>query len=134
MVKHRPIPVTGLRLENYKAPMEQPPIAYPYGLANVASKYARCVPHLFMDHAELDHVSDLYLLDLPDFDHLTPVVNMAQIKPIHGDSLSTIPEESTRSSTGSVTDSTRTLVHTMTTYEGFLEFSPGFDGAIFNIS
>jgi hypothetical protein len=50
------------------------------------------VPHLFVDPAECDHVSDLFLLELPEINHPAPVVNMVDIRQIGGDSLSTIPE------------------------------------------
>jgi hypothetical protein len=58
------------------------------------------VPHLFVDPAERDHVSDLSLLELSEISHPAPVVNMVDIRQIGGDSLSTFQEESTES-TGS---------------------------------
>jgi hypothetical protein len=55
------------------------------------------VPHLFVDPTERDHISDLFLLELPEIDYPTPVINMVDIRQIGGDSLSTISEESTGS-------------------------------------
>jgi hypothetical protein len=63
----------------------------------MASEYMVCIPHLFVDLAERDRVSDLFLLELPEIDYPAPVVNMVDIRQIGGDSLSTIPEESTGS-------------------------------------
>jgi hypothetical protein len=60
--------------------MEHPSTVYPYGLANMTSKYKVHVPHLFMDPAEHDHVSDLFLLELPEMGHLAPFVNIVDIR------------------------------------------------------
>lgn len=103
--------------------MELPPIAFPFGLANVASTYVDHVPHLFMDPIERDHVSDLYLIDLPKADRLAPIVNMIIIE-LHDASLSTVLEESSRS-----THSAMVLDD-----EEYPRFPPGFGGMIFNIS
>jgi hypothetical protein len=51
------------------------------------------VPHLFVDPAERDHVSDLSLLELPEIGHPAPVVNMVDIRQIGGDLLPYILEE-----------------------------------------
>jgi hypothetical protein len=75
------------------------------------------VPHLFVDPAEHDHVSDLFLLELPEIGHPAPVVNMVDIRQIGGDSLSTIPEGSTRS-----TGSTQTHIVTNPYEEELLAF------------
>jgi hypothetical protein len=61
---------------------EHSPNTYPYGLVNVTSEYAARVPHLFVDPVECDHVSDLYLIDLPEPDHPAPTVNMVDIRQI----------------------------------------------------
>jgi hypothetical protein len=114
---------------DYEALTEHPSTVYPYRLANTASEYMVRVPHLFMDPAERDHVSDLFLLELPKIDHLTPVVHMVDIRQIGGDSLSTILEEST-GSTGST--QTHTIINPYE--EEFPAFPPGFRGAIFAIS
>jgi hypothetical protein len=58
------------------------------------------ITHLFMDPTKRDHVLDLSLLELRGIGHPAPVINMVDIRQIGGDSLSTIQEESTRS-TGS---------------------------------
>jgi hypothetical protein len=88
-----------------------------------------CVPHLFVDPTKRDHVSDLFLLELPEIGPLAPVVNLVDIRQIGGDSLSTTQEESTGS-----TSSTRTHVVTNPYEEEFPAFPPGFRGAIFTIS
>lgn len=79
-VRYRPFPVTGLRLGDYEALMEESRSAYPYGLANAASTYMDCIPHLFVDPAERGHVNDLYFINLPEADHPAPIVNMVEIK------------------------------------------------------
>jgi hypothetical protein len=96
----RPALATGLRLADYEVLIEHPSTVYPYGLANMVSEYMVCFPHLFVDPAERDHVSNLSLLELPEIGHPAPIINMVNIRQIGGDLLSTIREESTRS-TGS---------------------------------
>jgi hypothetical protein len=102
--------------------MEHPFTIYPYRLANTTSEYMVRVSHLFMDPAERDHVSDLFLLELPEIDHPAPIVNKVDIRQISGDSLSTIWEESVRS-TGSA------QTHTITNpyEEEFLVFPPALE-------
>jgi hypothetical protein len=51
-----------------------------YELIDAASEYTAHIPHLFMDPAERDHVSELYLLDLPKPDHPTPTINVVEIR------------------------------------------------------
>jgi hypothetical protein len=53
---------------------------YPYRLVNMASEYTACIPHLFMDPAERDHILDLYLIDLPEPNHPAPTVNAVEIR------------------------------------------------------
>jgi hypothetical protein len=48
----------------------------------MASEYATCIPHMFVDPAERDHVLDLCLIDLPELDHPVPTVNMVDIRQI----------------------------------------------------
>jgi hypothetical protein len=79
-VCYRPALATGLRSADYEALTEHPSTIYPYRLANVASEYMVWVPHLFVDPAERDHVSDLFLLELPEINHPTSIVNMADIR------------------------------------------------------
>jgi hypothetical protein len=86
-----------------------------------------CVPHLFVDPAESDHVLDLFLLELPKIGHPAPVVNMVDIRQIGGDLLSTIREESTRS-----TGSTHAITNPYE--EEYPAFPLGFRGVIFAIS
>jgi hypothetical protein len=90
--------------------MEHSTNTYPYGLVNMASKYTARIPHLFTDPVERDHVSDLCLIDLPELDHPVPTVNVVEIRQIGEDSLSTILEESTRSTEAHGTSYTRTLI------------------------
>jgi hypothetical protein len=68
---------------------EHPSAIYPYGLANAVSVYMVCVSHLFVDPTESDHVSDLFLLELPKIGHPAPIINLVDIRQIGGDSLST---------------------------------------------
>lgn len=75
-VQRRPLPATSLRLADYEALTEELSSPYPFGLMNAMSTYQDRIPHLFMDHVERDHVSDLYLIDLPEADRPVPVVNM----------------------------------------------------------
>jgi hypothetical protein len=65
---------------NYEALTEHLSTVYPYGLANAASEYMVHVPLLFVDPAERDHISDLFLLELPEIDHPAPVVNMVEMR------------------------------------------------------
>jgi hypothetical protein len=96
---------------------------------NAVSKYTARIPHLFVDPAERDHVSDLYLLDLPKPDHPASTVNVVEIRQIGEDSLSTIPEESTGSHG---TNYTHTLIDPYG--EDFSAFPPSFRGAVFAVS
>jgi hypothetical protein len=112
--------------------MEHSSDTNPYGLVNVASEYTARIPHLFMDPTERDHVSDLYLLDLPELDHPTSTVNMVEIRQIGEDSLSTISKESTRSTGPCGTTYTHTLIDPYG--QEFLAFPLSFRGAVFTIS
>jgi hypothetical protein len=100
-------------------------------LVNAASEYAARIPHLFVDPAECDHVSDLYLIDLSEPDHHAPTVNIVDIRQIKQDSLSTILEEGTGSTDSHGTNYT----HLIDSYgQEFPAFPPGFGGAIFAVS
>jgi hypothetical protein len=99
---------------------------------NTASEYAAHIPHLFVDHTERDHVSDLCLINLPKLDHPAPTVNMVDIWQIGQDSLSTIPEEGTGSTNSHGTNYTCTLIDQYG--QEFLAFPPGFGGAVFAVS
>jgi hypothetical protein len=81
-IRYRPVPATSLRSRDYKALTEHSPNTYPYRLVNVASEYAARIPHLFVDPAERDHISDLYLINLPEPNHPVPTVNMVDIRQI----------------------------------------------------
>ena len=90
----RPLPVTGLRLANYEASMENMSRTYPFGLVGVGSAYQNAIHHLFIDHAESDCVDDLYKIDLPEADQPAPMVNMVAIRQVPDDSLHNILDES----------------------------------------
>jgi hypothetical protein len=90
--------------------MEYSPNTYPYGLVNVESKYATCIPHVFMDLVERNHVSGLCLIDLPEPEHPAPTINVVDIRQIQENSLSTILEESTRSTECHGTSYTHTFI------------------------
>jgi hypothetical protein len=109
-VHYRPVPVTGLRSVDYEALMEHSSNTYPYVLVNAAYEYTACIPHVFVDPAERDHVSDLCLIDLPEPNHPAPTVNVVEIRQIREDSLSTIPKESTRSTESHGTNCICTLI------------------------
>jgi hypothetical protein len=99
---------------------------------NAASEYAARIPHLFVDPAECDHVSDLYLIDLSKPDQPASAVNMVDIMQIGHDSLSTIPKEGTGSTESHGTSYTRTLIDPYR--QEFLAFPPGFGGTVFAVS
>jgi hypothetical protein len=101
-------------------------------LVNAAFEYAVRIPHLFVDPAKRDHVSDLCLIDLPEPNHPVPTVNMVDIRQIAQDSLSTIPEEGTGSTDSHGTNHTRTLIDSYG--QEFPAFPPGFEGVVFAIS
>ena len=66
MAWRQPLPATSLCLANYKAPMEDPPKPYPFGLEGAGSTYQNDILHLIVDHVERDHVIDLYMIDPTD--------------------------------------------------------------------
>ena len=76
----RPLLDTGLHLADYEALMENTPRPYPFGLVGTGSAYQNAVHHLFIDHAESDHIDDLYMIDLPKAGQPAPVVNMVSIR------------------------------------------------------
>ena len=94
IVRHQPLPSTGLRLDEYEAPMENMLRHYPFGLVSATSTYQDTVHHLCIDYAERDHVNDLYKIDLPKADQSTPGVNMVAIHQLLDDSLHNILDES----------------------------------------
>jgi hypothetical protein len=53
---------------DYEAWIENLPKSYPFGLESVGSAYQDAIHHLFIDHAERSHVSDLYAIDPADSD------------------------------------------------------------------
>ena len=62
-VRRRPLPATGLRLADYEAPMEDPPKPYLFGLEGAGPAYQNAIHHLFVDHIERDHVTNLYRIN-----------------------------------------------------------------------
>jgi len=72
--------------------MENPSMPYPFGMEGVGSAYQNTVHHLFVDHIERDHVTDLYMIDPNDFGQPTPVINMVAIRQLSDDS--SLPIES----------------------------------------
>jgi hypothetical protein len=88
--------------------------------------------HLFMDPAERDHILDLYMIDLPKPNHPAPTVNVVEIRQIRADSLSTISEESIRSTESHRTNYTRSFIDPYG--QEFLTFPPNFGGAVFAVS
>jgi hypothetical protein len=112
--------------------MECSPNTYPYGLANVASKYVARIPRLFVDLAECNHVLGLYLIDLSEPDHPAPTINVVEIRQIKEDSLSTIPEESIGSTESHGTSYICTLIDPYG--QEFPAFPPSFKGAVFTVS
>ena len=59
--------------------MEDPPKPYPFGLEGAGSAYQNAIHHLFIDHVECDHVTDLYMIDPTNFGQPAPVVNMVAV-------------------------------------------------------
>ena len=66
--------------------MENPPKPYPFGLEGAGSAYQNAIHHLFVDHIERDHVTNLYMIDPTDFGQPAPVVNMVAIHQLLDDS------------------------------------------------
>ena len=48
--------------------------------------YQNAIHHLFIDHVERDHVTNLYMIDPTDSGQPTPVVNMVAIRQLSDDS------------------------------------------------
>ena len=65
---------------------------YPFGLVAMGSVYQDTVHHLFIDHIERNHITDLYMIDPTDFGQPTAVVNMVAIHQLSDDS--PLPTES----------------------------------------
>jgi len=130
MVRRRPLPATGLRLDDYEASMENPLRPYPFGLEGARFAYQNAMHHLFADHVERNHVIDLYVIDPTDFGQPAPVVNMVAIRqlsedsPLLTESLHHVLDESPNDSSEG---STRTL-------SSYPTFPLGFGGMIFHIS
>jgi hypothetical protein len=83
--RRRPLPVTGLRLADYEARTENLPKPHPFGLESVGSAYQNAIHHLFIDHVERSHVSDLYAIDPANPDQPAPMINMVAIRQLTDD-------------------------------------------------
>ena len=59
--------------------MEDPPKPYLFGLEGAGPAYQNAIHHLFVDHIERDHVTDLYMIDPTNSDQPTLVVNMVAV-------------------------------------------------------
>ena len=81
-------------MADYEALMENMMRPYPFWLVGVGSEYQDTIHQLFIDHAERDHINDLYMIDLPEAGQPAPVVNMVSIHQLPEDSLHNILEES----------------------------------------
>jgi hypothetical protein len=114
-------------LANYEALIEHPSTVYPYGLVNMALSTwsASRIYSWILLSTTMFRI--YFLLELPEMGHPAPIVNMVDIRQIHGDSHSTIPEERSKS-----TGSTHAITNPYE--EEFLAFPPNFGGAIFAIS
>ena len=53
--------------------MEDPSKPYPFGLEGVRSMYQNAIHHLFVNHIERDHVTNLYMIDPTDSGQPTDV-------------------------------------------------------------
>ena len=62
-VQRRPLLATGLRLDDYEAPMENSLRPYPFRLEGAGSAYQNAIHHLFTDHVERNHITNLYVID-----------------------------------------------------------------------
>ena len=81
----QPLPATSLRLDDYEAPMENSPRTYSFGLEGAGSTYPNAAQHLFVDHVECNHITDLYVIDPTDPGQPAPVVNMVSIPQLSED-------------------------------------------------
>ena len=66
--------------------MEDPPKPYLFGLEGAGPAYQNTIHHLFVDHVERDHITDLYMIDPTDSGQPTPMVNMVAIRQLSDDS------------------------------------------------
>ena len=62
----RPLPATSLHLADYEASTKDSPKPNPFGLEGVGSACQNIIHHLFINHVECDHVTDLYVIDPTD--------------------------------------------------------------------
>ena len=60
--------------------MEDPSKPYPFRLEGAGSVYQNTIHHIFVDHAERDHITDLYMIDQTDSGQPVPMVNMVAIR------------------------------------------------------
>jgi hypothetical protein len=110
--------------------MEDSPKPYPFELQDAGSVYQNAVHHLFADHVECDHVTDLYMIDPTDSGQPTPVVNMVAIRQLSDDS--PLPTESLHNVLEESPDDY--FEGSTNTIPSYPTFPPGFGGMIFHIS
>jgi len=110
--------------------MEDPPKPYPFGLEGVGSTYQNAIHHLFVNHVERDHVTDLYMINPTNSGQHVPMVNMVAIHQLLDDP--SLPTKSLHNVLNESPDdysegSTKTVSRCPT-------FPLGFEGMIFHIS
>ena len=67
------------QLRPLPAPMKSMSKPYSFGLVGAGLICQDVVHHLFADHAERNHIDDLYQIDFLEADQPTPMLNMVQI-------------------------------------------------------
>jgi len=72
-------------LVDNEALMENPLKPYPFGIKGVGSAYQNAIHHLFVDHVECDHATDLYMIDPIDSGQPAPMVNMVAVRQLSND-------------------------------------------------
>ena len=117
-------------MADYEAPIEDLLKSYLFGLEGTGPAYQNDIHHIFVDHIERDHVTDLYMINLTYSDHPTPVVNMVVVRQLSNDP--SLPTESLHNILNKSLDdysegSTKTV-------PSCPAFPPGFGGMIFHIS
>jgi hypothetical protein len=110
--------------------MENLPKPYPFGLESMGFAYQDTVHYLFMDHAERNHIFDLYVIDPADFDQPAPMVNMVAICQLTDDSID--PTESLHNILNESPDESSEA--SMKTALGCPTFPLGFGGMIFHVN
>ena len=110
--------------------MEHPPKPYPFGLEGAGFAYQIAAHHLFIDHVEHDHVTDLYMIDPTNSCQPTPVINMVAIRQLLDDP-SLLTESLHNIMIESPDDYSEGSTKTVSSYP---TFPLGFGGMIFHVS